>query len=383
MVARLVALALPGGPAFVEAVRRHWDAGDAVAPLDPSAAPAVRATQLAVLRPHRLVDADGDHALADPLPVADGDATVLLTSGTSGLPRAAVHDHAAIEAAAFSSAVAVGVSPDVRWLACLPLHHVGGFGVVARALVTGAALEVHHGFDAAAVDRAAGSGATHVSLVPTALRRIDPSAWRCILLGGSAIPPERPVNCIATYGMTETFGGVVYDGLPLPGNEVKVADDGELLVRSPALLRCFRDSTDPVGVDGWFHTGDIGSFDPTTGFVTVAGRASDVINTGGEKVWPTDVESVLSRHASVHEVAVFGVADEEWGRRVVAAVVPRQGADPPSLADLRALAREWLPAAAAPKELRIVASLPRSALGKVRRADLVADSGPTSQQGDT
>lgn len=354
----------------MDAVRRAWDDGDAIAPIDPHANDAVRASQLAALRPHVIIDEDGVRDLDDPLPLEEGDATVLLTSGTSGVPRAAVHDHAAIRAAAYASATALGVDPDAHWLACLPLHHVGGFGVVARALVTGAGLEVHDGFNAAAVDAAAAAGATHVSLVPTALRRIDAARWRRILLGGSRIPHPRPANTVATYGMTETFGGVVYDGLPLPGNLVKRGPGGELLVRSPALMRCFRDGTPALGADGWFHTGDLGEVDPATGYVTVEGRAAEVINTGGEKVWPADVEAVLTEHPSIREVAVVGREDDEWGQRVVAVVVPVDPTSPPALDELRALVRETLPAAAAPKAVELVASLPRTSLGKVRRAEL-------------
>ncbi|MCC6225638.1 MAG: AMP-binding protein [Microthrixaceae bacterium] len=367
---RLVAVALPGGPAFVETVRRIWDDGDAVAPLDPAAPPPLRRSQIEALRPHAIVEDGRSRLLDDPLDMLEGDATAMLTSGTSGPPRAVIHTHAAIESAAHVSATALGVDPDVKWLACLPLHHVGGFGVIARSLVTATELEVHPRFDASAVDEAATRGATHVSLVPTALGRIDATRWRRILLGGSRPAQDRPPNTVATYGMTETFGGIVYDHLALPGNEVAVGADGELLVRSPALARSFRDGRALVGPDGWFHTGDLGSIDPATGQVSVSGRAGDVINTGGEKVWPTDVEAVLSLHPAVSEVAVVGRDDPEWGRRVVALVVPADHSNPPTLESLRALATEHLPPAAAPKELTLVDALPRTSLGKVRRAEL-------------
>ena len=370
VVARLVAVALPGGPAFVETVRRIWDDGDAVAPLDPAAPPPLRRTQIEALRPHAIIDEDGTRLLDDPLDVLEGDATAMLSSGTSGAPRAVVHTHAAIESAAYVSATALGVDPDVKWLACLPLHHVGGFGVVARSLVTAAELEVHPRFDASAVDEAATRGATHVSLVPTALGRIDSTRWRLILLGGSRPPQDRPPNTVVTYGMTETFGGIVYDHQALPGNEVTVGADGELLVRSPALARCLRDGRALLGSDGWFHTGDLGAIERTTGRVSVSGRAGDVINTGGEKVWPADVEAVLSLHSAVAEVAVVGRDDPEWGQRVVAVVVAADPSCPPRLEALRALVTEHLPPAAAPKELTLVDALPRTSLGKVRRAEL-------------
>jgi O-succinylbenzoic acid--CoA ligase len=368
-MARLVALALPGGPAFVDAVRLIWDAGDAVAPLDPRSPEPLRRAQLATLAPDALVDGDGRHPLQDGRPVDDGDAAVLLTSGTSGTQRAAVLTHAALEASAYMSATAVGVDPSARWLACLPLHHVGGFGVVARALVTGAELEVHDGFDADAVTGAARAGCTHTSLVPTALGRIHPELFKVILLGGSHLPADRPPNTIGTYGMTETCGGVFYDGLALNGVAVRIEND-EILLRSPTLLRCYRDGTDPVGPSGWFHTGDLGSLDPATGHLSVAGRAGDVIVTGGEKVWPVDVEQALMGDTRVAEVAVVGRPDDEWGQRVVALVVPVDPSDPPVLDDLVARVREALPRHAAPKALELVAALPRTSLGKIRRSYL-------------
>jgi O-succinylbenzoic acid--CoA ligase len=369
-MARLVALALPGGPAFVDAVRRAWDAGDAVAPLDLSAPPPARAVALASLAPEVVVDGDGEHRIDGGRPAEDGDALVLLTSGTSGTPKAVVLSRDAVDAAAYASTTAIGVDPDARWLACLPLHHVGGFGVVARALVCDTGLEVHPGFDAVAVADAAARGSTHTSLVPTALRRIDPSWFRAILLGGSHIPSPRPRNTIATYGMTETCGGVVYDGLPLNGVEVSVDRDDRISLRSPTLLRCYRDGADPLDHRGWFRTGDLGALDPTTGRLTVWGRADDVIVTGGEKVWPGDVEAVLVAHPGVAELAVVGRPDAEWGERVVAVVVPADPASPPALDDLRALAKEHLPAWAAPKSIELVGSIPRTSLGKIRRQAL-------------
>jgi O-succinylbenzoic acid--CoA ligase len=366
-----VALALRGGPGFVDALRRIWDDGDAVAPIDPATPHPLQAQQLATLAADALVDTEGEHRLEGGRPVEAGDAAVLLTSGTSGMQRAAVLTHDALEASAYMSATAVGVDPDARWLACLPVHHVGGFGVVARALITGAGLEVHDGFDAAAVTEAAGRGFTYTSLVPTALGRIDPALFRVILLGGSHLPSDRPANTIGTYGMTETCGGAFYDGLALNGVAVQI-DDGQIMLRSPTLLRAYRDGIDPRDGRGWFPTGDLGSIDPRTGRLTVDGRAGDVIVTGGEKVWPTDVEAVLAVDPRVAQVAVVGRDDDEWGQRIVAVVVPVDGADPPALADLVARVRHVLPRHAAPKALELVDSLPRTSLGKIRRNELSA-----------
>jgi O-succinylbenzoic acid--CoA ligase len=387
-VHELVALLLPGGDRFVAAVQDAWERGDAVLPLDPSSPPAHLGQVLASLAPTKVVEADGEsRSLPGGRPVEPGDALVVATSGTTGVPKGAVHTHRSIEHAAFASATAAGVGADTWWLACLPLSHVGGFSVVTRALLTGARLEVHPFADAAAIDDAARRGATHVSLVPTLLDRIDPTPWRTILLGGSAIPAERPANSIATYGMTETMGGIVYDGLSLNGVEVRIVDPddaggsavaapdgtiGPIELRSPSLLRAYRDGTDPVAPDGWYRTGDLGRLEPGTRILGVHGRSDDLIITGGEKVWPEPVESVLTTDHRVREAAVIGRTDHEWGQRVVAVVVPTDPADPPTLQGLRDLVRTQLPRAAAPKELELVDSLPRTGLGKIRRSLLVS-----------
>ena len=392
----LIALLLPGGNDVVDAVRRAWERGDAVLPLDPaSPAPLLRAVMTA-LEPTMVVEADGElRSLDGGRPVSEGDALVIATSGTTGTPKGVVHTHHGMQHAAFATSTAAGVGADTRWLACLPLSHVGGFSVLSRALITGSGLEVHPRAEAQAIDDAARRGATHVSLVPTLLARVDPSPWRTILLGGSSIPDRRPRNTIATYGMTETMGGVVYDGLALPGVEVRIIEldrsgttetpdaevrtaehgrIGPIELRSPTLLRCYRDGTDPVGRDGWYRTGDLGSIDSATRTLSVHGRADDLIITGGEKVWPNPVEAVLRTDHRVRDVAVIGLADAEWGQRVVAVVVAADPADPPTLQGLRDLVRTRLPVAAAPKELALVDSLPRTSLGKIRRA-LLVDSG--------
>ena len=399
----LIALLLPGGPGFVEALRAAWDAGDAVLPLDPAAPTRHTAAVIDALRPTAIVEGDGERRRLDGDPVEPGDALVVSTSGTTGAPKGAVHTHHGIDAAAFATSVAAGVTANARWLACLPLSHVGGLSVVTRALVTGTELEVIERADPAAIDDAARRGATHVSLVPTVLGRIDPTPWRTILLGGSAIPSERPPNTIATYGMTETFGGVVYDGHPLPTVGVRILDLGDdpaptaaevvartgaprlappgvvgpIELRTATMCRGYRAGTAPIDPAGWYATGDLGALDEL-GRLVVHGRADDLIITGGEKVWPTDVESVLGRDPRVGDVAVVGRADPEWGERVVAVIVPRDPADPPSLDQLRDLVRATLPVSAAPKQLELVDSLPRTGLGKIRRSAVATSTGTTN-----
>jgi O-succinylbenzoic acid--CoA ligase len=367
-VPHLVAIDLPGGPAFVDALRREWDDGNAVLPVDRRLPAPARTALLAAMRPDRLVDAQGRHEL-DGDGVEPGDALAMATSGSTGTPKGVVLTHAAVAASAHATSRHLGIGAGDRWLACLPLAHVGGLSVVTRALVTGTPLEVHDGFDAARVEAAARDGATAVSLVATALRRIDPSLFRVIVLGGARPPADRPANCVTTYGLTETGSGVVYDGRPLAGVEVRI-DDDEVLLRGPMLLRAYRDGSTPLDADGWLHTGDLGRFLPD-GRLHVDGRRGDMIVTGGENVWPDAVEAVLAQHPAVAEVAVAGVPDPEWGSRVVAWVVPAAG-EAPTLDDLRAWVSSRVAAFQAPKELHLVSDLPRTALGKVQRHMLQA-----------
>ncbi|MEZ5373390.1 MAG: fatty acid--CoA ligase family protein [Microthrixaceae bacterium] len=376
MTRRLVALQMDGGPDYVRAVQRIWDDGDAVAPLPPSAPPAHLDVLLDTLRPELLIGPDGDaRAVAGGRGVEDDDALVIATSGTSGRPKGVVHTHRALEYMAYATSTALGVSGDVRWLAVLPLNHIGGFSILPRAMHTGAGLEVHDGFDADRVLDAARRGATHTSLVATALRRVDVSGFQRVLLGGSAIPADRPDNCVATYGMTETAGGVVYDGLALNGVAVRIEAPGSdglgrILVSSPTLMRCYRDDTSPFDAEGYLPTGDLGLIEPGTGRIRVMGRSDEVIVTGGHKVWPGPVEELLQTHPRVGDVAVRGRSDPEWGHAVEALVVPGEASDPPSLAELRELVKERLPAYCAPQRLSLVTSLPRTDLGKLRRSQL-------------
>jgi O-succinylbenzoic acid--CoA ligase len=175
---------------------------------------------------------------------------------------------------------------------------------------------------------------------------------------------------MTTYGMTETGSGVVYDGRPLDGVDVRVAPGDEIHVRGPMLLRAYRDGTDPKDAGGWFATGDLGEIDESSGRLRVFGRRGDLIITGGENVWPEPVEAILAGQPGVADVAIVGRPDPEWGERVVAVVVPADPSAPPGLDALRAAVREQLGPWAAPRTIELVDAIPRTALGKVRRRDL-------------
>jgi O-succinylbenzoic acid--CoA ligase len=188
------------------------------------------------------------------------------------------------------------------------------------------------------------------------------------VLGGSHPPDQLPENVVTTYGMTETGSGVVYDGYPLDGVEIRADETGEIHVRCPMLMRCYRDGSNPV-IDGWFATGDLGAL-AGDGRLIVHGRRGDMIISGGENIWPATVEDVLRVHPRVAEVAVAGVADVEWGQRVVAWIVATDASSPPTLASIRSFAAETLPMYMVPKEIRLVDSVPTTSSGKVRRQDL-------------
>ena len=346
--ARLVAVDRPGGPEFVDDLQRIWDRGDAAFPVDQRLRPSAKVAACKAMRVGE--------------PIEPGDALVVATSGSTGEPKGVVLTHAAVAASAAATSARLAVTADDRWLACLPLSHVGGLSVVTRALHSDTPLTVLPGFDADAVNA---SGATLVSLVATTLPRVRTERFRRIVLGGSRPPLDRPANTVTTYGMTETGSGVVYDGVPLDGVEVLVDDDGEILLRGPMLLRCYRDGTTPVDADGWFPTGDLGRW-LDDGRLHVEGRRGDMIITGGENVWPEAVEAALTDHPGVAEVLVRGVDDDEWGQVVEALVVPV--GDPPSLDSLREHVKQRHPAFLAPRRLAIVASLPRTSIGKLRRS---------------
>jgi O-succinylbenzoic acid--CoA ligase len=366
-VPELVAIDLQGGPEFVAALRAAWDRGDAVLPLDQRLAASAQRAVMDHLRPGRIVHRGGTEQLAEGLPVEPGDALVLATSGTTGVPKGVVLTHTAVQASAWATSSRLGVDPARhRWLACLPLNHVGGLSVVTRSLITNTPVRVLARFDTVQVLDASGPEVL-VSLVATALRRVGAEHFHTVVLGGAQPLAGLPGNVVTTYGLTETGSGVVYDGWPLAGVDVAVAGaTSEIRVRGPMLLRAYRDGTVPLDTGGWFATGDSGWL-AADGRLHVHGRIAEMIITGGENVWPRPVEAALEAHPGVAEVAVAGCPDAEWGQRVVAWVVPADPAAPPSLAELRATVAGQMAPYAAPQQLVLLDRLPRTAIGKVRR----------------
>ena len=377
-----MAVSLPPGPAWLPLLRELWASGAAVLPLDHRLRPAEVRSIVDRARPGLVLDAGGATVRTEGAPVAEDTGLVLATSGTAGEPKVVELARGTVEAAVAASDGALGIEPSEAWLCCLPPAHVGGMLVLLRGVLTGAPVEVHPGFDLEAV---AGADADHVSMVPTMLYRLlearaDLGRFRTILVGGGALTDPaataaraRGTRVVTTYGLTETCGGVVYDGRPIGDAAARLGPEGELQLAGTTLMQGYLG--DPAAtaaaftLDGWLRTGDAGSI-ADDGIVTVDGRLDERIRTGAETVWPQEVEAALRDHPGIAEVAVAGRRDAEWGEHVVAFVVPVGIDRAPTLEELRDHAAERIARFKAPRELVLLPELPRTASGKVRRGDL-------------
>lgn len=321
----------------------------------------------------------------------DPTALVIATSGSTGTPKGVLLPAGSLRASAEATHRRLGGPGE--WLLAMPAHHVAGIQVLVRAMIAGTtpgAVDTSGGFRpdcfaAAARELLTSDRPHYTALVPTQLSRLLNDGaegldalrgFDAVLLGGAATPPallararESGVRVTTTYGMSETSGGCVYDGVPLDITEVAV--DGELgpiRLAGPMLARGYRNHPDAAAfAGGWFRTGDLGRF--ADGELDVLGRADDMIITGGEKVAPLPVERVLAEQPGVHEACVLGVPDPEWGQAVVAAVVADPAARPDEEA-LRAAVRERLGAVATPKRIALVDELPLRGPGKPDRRAL-------------
>jgi O-succinylbenzoic acid--CoA ligase len=363
-------------PRLVELLAAALDGtGPAILPLD-AGLPAGRIAELiAGLSPGSVEDASGVTVLrsAQRKGVAEGTAVVVGTSGSTGAPKGVELSADALRYSARASLDRLGARPGERWLCCLPATHVAGLQVLVRSLVGGTEPVLAERADAEIV---AASGCAHVSLVPTQLQRLlqDPgpaalAGYSSVLLGGAAAPGgllaatrAAGVPVVTTYGMTETCGGCVYDGIPLDGVRVGVREDDRIWISGPVLFAGYLGGA-RAPRDGWFRTGDLGRLD-AAGRLAVRGRADDVINTGGHKVVPGEVAAALQACPGVRDVAVVGQPDPEWGERVIAVVVPADPADPPALELLRLHVRGRLPRYAAPSRVVMVDAVPMLPSGK-------------------
>ena len=342
-------------------------------------------------------------------------AMILYTSGTTSRPKGVVATHANITAQISTLEEAWEWEADDRTLLCLPLHHVHGIiNVLSCALWSGASCEMQTRFDANIVWERIASGALTVFMaVPTIYLRLI-SAWETasaqrqlelsraaarlrLMVSGSAALPVSTLErwkkitghtLLERYGMTE-IGMALSNpyhgkrvpgsvGIPLPGVQVRLCGQngelvpeglpGEIEVRGPSVFSEYwnkPDATREAFRDGWFRTGDTAVLE--NGVYRILGRTSiDILKTGGHKVSALEIEEVLLQHPAVTECAVVGIADEEWGQRVAAAVVLRAGAAL-SLDELRTWGRELLAAHKLPSRLLVLEALPRNAMGKVMK----------------
>ena len=381
MVPALVAIDMPANDAFVTALKQIWDAGDAAMPLDQRLPVVARTKLVAEMKASTVINADGSRTiLAHGQPVESDDALVIATSGSTGQPKGVVHTHDSILSATNSTIGRLGCTADDHWLACISLAHVGGLSVVLRALHLGSRLTINARADQTTITAALDDGATMTSLVPTILHSVDISRFKTVLIGGASAPDNLPCNVISTYGLTETMGGVVYDGAPLTGVELRLTDDSEIEIRTESLLRCYRNGVDPKSADGWLRTGDLGEM--RDGQLTVFGRKDDQINTGGYKVWPRVIENSIRQLDAVTDVVVAATPDKKWGSAVTAWVTLQPNVASLSLDVLRTHVRESLPDYCAPQKLFFVDQLPRTSLGKVQMSELLklASDSPKSDE---
>ena len=324
-------------------------------------------------------------------------ALVVTTSGTTGAPKGAMLTASALTASASATHDRLG-GPG-SWLLALPPYHIAGLQVLVRSVLAGSVpveldvTDASRGFDVSELPSAVrrlGSGRRYTSLVAAQLAKAltDPAAAAAlaeldaVLIGGG--PAPRPIldaattagiAVVRTYGMSETAGGCVYDGVPLDGVRVRVPPDGRIAIGGATLAKGYRNPAvpDPFAEPGWFYTDDLGTWETSggSGVLTVLGRADDAISTGGLTVLPQPVEAALCTHPAISDCAVFGLDDDRLGQRVVAAIVVTDGCAPPTLDTLRAVVTLTLDATAAPRQLHIVDALPRRGIGKVDRAALV------------
>ena len=353
----------------VPALRAALD-GDGPVAVVPAGPPGVVAAAHAALRPDE--------------PVEDGADLLVVTSGSTGAPRAVLLPASALRASAAATAERLG--GEGSWLLALPVSAVAGLQVLGRSLLAGrrpCALEDGETL-AAAVSRLPADDRRYLSVVPTQLRRWldgEPDALRsfdAVLVGGAAADGallERAraedVRVVTTYGMTETAGGCVYDGVPVTGVGVRVRDGVEISGPTLALgYRCDPDGTAEAFAGGWFRTRDAGALG-CDGRLTVHGRLDEVVVSGGVNVAPQAVEAALRLHPDVADAVVLGRPDEEWGQRVVAAVAPAAGSVP-ELGELRRWVAERLGAAAAPRELHLLDAVPLLHTGKPDRRAVAA-----------
>ncbi|MBD2186564.1 o-succinylbenzoate--CoA ligase [Pseudanabaena mucicola] len=332
---------------------------------------------------------------------------IFYTSGTTGKPKGVPltygnHFHSAI-----ASALHLGIEPSDNWLLCMPLFHVGGLAIAWRSVINGTTLTLLPRFDEQMVlDAIAECRVTIISLVPTMLiRLLQHDQWqnlqqlRAILLGGAPVSDELIERCqqlnlpiMPTYGMTETASQITTlspdqvatklgsSGLPLLGNRIRIVDIdnpqqemsqgkiGQILVQGASVMSGYLNHRQPDAIqDGWLYTGDLGYLD-AEGYLYVVSRRNDLIISGGENIYPHEIETILLSHPAISEACVVGICDRDWGESVAAVIVSSEDlslAAVRTFCEQKSLARYKLP-----KLVSVWKSLPKTASGKLLRQEI-------------
>lgn len=374
---------------------------------DSAHADKAQALNIAALLIDYLHDAADDTPLSRTLNLDEAQA-IMFTSGTSGKPKGAILTYANQFYSATASAFRLGVLPDDRWLCCLPLFHIGGLAIVLRSAQYGTAIILHDGFAVDPVNDAIDTQhVSLISLVPTMLHRLlekrephpFPKTLRMILLGGAAATVDLVTRAqslgapvATTYGLTEASSQVATQvpeltqhkpasvGRAVPFASLRVVDDkgrdvaqgtiGEVWVNGATVMRgYFNDhtSTRQTLHAGWLRTGDMGYLD-ADGDLWLVQRRSDLIVSGGENIYPAEVETALKTHPAVQDASVVGIPNAEWGQQVGAVIVLRDNTNAETLA---AFLREKLAGYKIPRRWLFIDALPLTASGKIARAEVL------------
>lgn len=376
----LVAVLAEPSQGFFDILSEIWEGGDAILPIDPRL-PVDRVEEiLGEFHPERFLASGEARVLKHAEPVSEEIRAVVLTSGSSGKPKGVELSLSAFTASWTSSSSRIGAELDDTWLCCLPLAHIAGLSVLVRSLLNGSRPIIQP-----ALNLSEAEDARLISLVPTQLTRLldegsDLTRFKTVLVGGGRMSgslqsraADAGVRVVTTYGMTETCGGCVYDGIPLDEVDVRVDDNTRIGIRGEVLFSRYRSDPELTRRSvrgGWFITNDLGYIGEDSELV-VMGRADDVIITGGEKVSAAEVESIISDHPDVMDCAVRGIPDAEWGELVAVAVVARAGADL-SLGQLRSFMKEHAAAYKGPRRMVVVKAIPRDSMGKPIKKQVTA-----------
>lgn len=334
--------------------------------------------------------------------------SIIYTSGTTGQPKGVMLTYGNHWWSAMGAVLNMGFTAEDRWLACLPFFHVSGLSILMRSIIYGITVVIHDTFDPSNVNRAIlEERITHISVVSNMLMRMlndlqsqeYPTTLRCMLVGGGPVPlhlleqcRQRSIPVYQTYGMTETASQIVTlspedmfrkigsAGKPLFPAQLKIVSDGtivpngaigEIVIKGPNVTNGYykKDAeTKKAFLNGWFYTGDVGYLDEE-GYLYVLDRRNDLIISGGENIYPAEVEAVLTSHPNVLDAGVVGVEDSYWGQVPVAFVVYQDGVKITE-EDLQHYCRSHLASYKVPRRIYEVPHMPRNAANKLMRNQL-------------